>query len=98
MKKIATGFLCFMFTFSFSGCGNGSSKGAEDATPKNTKYIPLTNCIDEDNIERYVILKSKDEIIADEENSTVLRYYSEKGVKRVCVMEGDAHIEREISE
>ena len=109
MKKIIMGILYLYLVFSFAGCGNGSSSSdsvGEDGGDapsttdevKDKEHISLTNCTDVGNIENYVLLKNKDDIVPDEENSTVLRYYSEKGVKRVCVVEGDAHLEREILE
>lgn len=62
---------------------------------KEKEHIVLTKCMNIEDIERYTVLNSKDEIISDEENATLLRYYSENGVKRVCIVDGDAHLERD---
>jgi hypothetical protein len=91
--KITTHLLIATLTaISFTACGNDSIEGFNG---NSYEEIAIDiNCSTLDTIDKYIILKSGDQIIKDEEDSNITIFHDENGVKSICLQSGKAHINR----
>ncbi len=77
-------------SINFNGCSG------EDGINRVT--ILVTYCVEDttsEALESYVKLSSGDSIIRDEDDTVVEIYHGEDNIKRVCLVNGSAHILRE---
>lgn len=96
--KIVSLSLLTLLTLSFTACGGGG----DDASFKNSEtMIPIDiNCStttppDAADILNYITVNSGDVIVKEEENTTISIYHDINGTKKVCLVNGLAHIIRQ---
>ena len=97
MKKYLTYLLSLAVILGFTACGTGS----EDASFKSTETIVsltgitcVTGTPTANDIAGYETLFSSDVIVKDEDNTTIAIYHDVDGLKKVCLVNGSAHIVR----
>lgn len=88
--------LSAIVTISFTACGGGSSDNHVEGFNGNSyEEIAIdVVCTDPDTPDAYIVLKSGDQIIKDEEDSNITILHDENGLKKVCLDSGKAHINR----
>lgn len=84
----------------FTGCGldeEANYKATDDSSVITISLKSIT-CVTgtptATDIDGYETLQSNDTIIKDEDNTTIAIYHDEDGLKKVCLVSGNAHIER----
>lgn len=98
LKTVKLVLLSVAISIIFIGCGEEAEfKG----TSSNDKIIISLNSItcvtgtpSATDIEGYETLLSDDVLVKDEDNTTIAIYNDEDGLKKVCLVNGSAHIER----
>ena len=79
-----------------SGCGGGGDSSFKNATSTSTIAITVAckttpSALD---IDTYETLLSNDTVVKDDSNTTVSIYHDSNGNKKVCLVNGSAHIVR----
>ena len=89
-KLIVALIFTMIISISFNACSN-SSEDKVTEIDINVKCLPNPTGTD---IENHISLLEKDSVVKDEDNTTVSIYYDTQGTKKVCLVEGKAHILR----
>ncbi len=96
MKNILLITFTIFISLSFTACG-GSSDGGEIVEVQKASINIDTYCVDNPTlqaIETYEILQSGDTLVKDENGTVVETYHDENDNKKVCLVNGSAHILR----
>ena len=82
--------------------GSGSATKPVDTNESKTVSIEIDrDCIANHTVEAistYITLKSGDTIVRDETNTKIEMYQGDDDTKAVCIVNGSAHIVREVGE
>ena len=97
MKVIRT-LLLSITAISFIACGGGDNK-VEGFDGNSYEEITISKaCTTPATIADYIELKSGDQIVKDNENTSITILHDENNIKKVCLKSGTAHINRAYSE
>lgn len=97
MKVIKT-LLLSITAISFIACRGGDNK-VEGFDGNSYEEINISKaCTTPASVTDYIELKSGDQIVKDEENTIVSIFHDENNIKKVCLKNGTAHINRAYSE
>lgn len=97
MKKIVfTALSASLLALAFSACSDNND--SETDLVKETKVVVDVNCSEsatEGIIESYITMLSGDVLVEDMNNTIVKIYHDNNGTKKICLVEGSAHLIRE---
>lgn len=93
-KQIVKILIIIFTSISFIACGGGSNT-VEGFSGNSFEKIGISKlCTSPDRIEDYIVLKSGDQIVKDDEGTQISIFHDENSVKKVCLNSGTAHISR----
>ena len=79
---------------SFMACGGGSNT-VEGFSGNSYEEINIEkSCTIPDKVDEYIMLKSGDQIVKDDEGTKISILHDENNIKKICLNSGTAHINR----
>ena len=97
-QKVINTVLMLTTSISFMACGGGSNT-VEGFDGNSYEKINISKvCTTPDTVSDYIELKSGDQIVKDDEGTTVSILHDENGLKNICLKSGTAHINRAFTE